>query len=62
MRRIATVILGTVALFGVLATPAQASTAPITDQLVGVVGTLWGSTMPASLTYTAATNAVEASK
>ncbi|MFE0190044.1 hypothetical protein [Streptomyces sp. NPDC059008] len=62
MRRVATVILGTIALFGVLATPAQATTGPAADQAFTLVGHVWGLVAPASVTEHAANAALEASK
>ncbi|ANZ15022.1 hypothetical protein O1L44_03455 [Streptomyces noursei] len=62
MRRIASVIVGTMALFGVLATPAQASTGPIADHALAFVGHVWGAVAPASLTDSAAHAALEASR
>ncbi len=62
MRRVATVILGTLALFGGLATPAQATSGPVTDQAFTVIGYVWGLAAPASVTEHAANAALESSK
>ncbi|PNE37887.1 MULTISPECIES: hypothetical protein [Streptomyces] len=62
MRRIACVIVGTMALFGVLATPAQASSDPIADHALALVGHVWGAVAPSSLTHSAADAALEASR
>ncbi|MFI6765168.1 hypothetical protein [Streptomyces sp. NPDC050355] len=62
MRRVATVILGTLALFGALATPAQATTGPVTDQAFTFIGHVWGLTAPASVTDHAANAALQSSK
>ncbi|MGD3109607.1 hypothetical protein [Streptomyces sp. YGL11-2] len=58
--RIAAVILGTFAFFGILATPAQASPKPVVDQTFGVVGAIWGGIMPKSTTDSAVTGALQA--
>ncbi|MFF4695864.1 hypothetical protein [Streptomyces chattanoogensis] len=62
MRRIAAVVLGTAALLGVIATPAQASGGGVADSALAVVGQTWGATMPASLTQSAADAALAASR
>ncbi|MGW1373478.1 hypothetical protein ACWD6P_04260 [Streptomyces sp. NPDC002446] len=55
MRRIAAVVLGTAALLGVLATPAQASEGggSFADSAFHTLGRVWGATMPQSLTDSA---------
>ncbi|QHC22805.1 hypothetical protein [Streptomyces sp. GS7] len=58
--RITAVILGTFAFFGILATPAQASTEPVVDRAFGLVGAIWGGTMPKSTTDSAVTGALQA--
>ncbi|WP_310726686.1 hypothetical protein [Streptomyces sp. N2A] len=62
MPRGATVILGTLALFGCLATPSQATTGPVTDQAFTLIGQVWGLAAPARVTEHAANAALESSK
>ncbi|MYT33406.1 MULTISPECIES: hypothetical protein [unclassified Streptomyces] len=50
------------ALFGVLVTPAQASTGPLADHAFALVGHVWGVVAPSSLTHSAADAALEASR
>ncbi len=57
--RIATVILGTFAFFGFIATPAQASPQPLADQAFGLVGATWSKVMPKSLTDSAVAGATQ---
>lgn len=62
MRRIAAVVLGTAALLGVLATPAQATNGgSLTDSLFFTVGGVWGGIAPQSVTEHAVDGALGAS-